>query len=249
MRALAHFDPRLGEIHGHTFFIPALKPGSTVLDLGAAGGGFAFELAESYGCRCFVAEPLPEAFRQIPRHPRLRAFPVAITGVNGPFQLRDRATHHGSASYFSFDGIAEKGAMEVESVTIERFLEMAGLTQVDLLKLDIEGAEFDALRATSDDTLRAVAQMTVEFHDFLDTRLSAECEAVIARLDALGFDTIRFSRHHHGDVLFLNRRFIALSPAELFWLRQVVRPVRGLGRIVARRITRPSITAPSFTEM
>lgn len=237
MHALAHFDSRLEEVQGHTFYVPALVLGATVFDLGAASAGFARRLAEAYGCRCYVAEPLPEAFNQIPDYPRLRAFPVAISGVNGQISLVDRATHHGSASFFSYAGVPEKGSLAVDSVTIERFREMAGVDRIDLLKLDIEGAEFDALAATSDDTLRRIGQITVEFHDFLDSRLTPACEAVIARLEALGFHTLRFSRRFHGDVLFLNRRLIDVSDAQLFWFSHVVRPLRGIGRIIARQLT------------
>lgn len=234
---LARFDPRLDEIDGHTFYVPPLAPGSIVLDLGAAGAGFSRRLAGQYSCRCFAAEPLPDAYRQIPQDSRLRAFPVAISGSNGPVRLLDRATHHGSASYYSYAGVPEKGTLAVDSVTIEGFLALAGVERADLVKLDIEGAEFDALEATSDDTLRRIGQLTVEFHDFLDPGLSPRCATAIARLEALGFAAIRFSRRFHGDVLFLNRHVLDVSAAELAWFRHVARPVRGVGRMLTRRLT------------
>jgi FkbM family methyltransferase len=235
VRWLREFDAALGEVDGHTFYEPALGPDAVVADLGAAHAHFARALADRFGCRAYAAEALPSVHRQIPAHPRLTAFAVAISGVDGRLRLTDRATHHASASYGRFDALPDKGSVEVDSATLEGFMRRADITRLDLLKVDIEGAEFAMFDTARDETLAAIGQITVEFHDFLDPALEPACHAVIRRLEGLGFSAIRFSRRGHGDVLFLNRAKLGLSPGRIAWFRHVVRPLRGLGRMLGRR--------------
>lgn len=170
----------------------------------------------------------------IPQDRRVTAFQVAISGVDGRMALISRATHHASASFSRFEGLADKGNIEVDSVTLEGFLRLAGVPRADLVKLDIEGAEFAMFEAASDETLAAIGQLTVEFHDFLDPSLEPACRAIIARLERLGFTALRFTRQHHGDMLFLNRRRLHISDSQIAWYRHVVRPARGVGRILSR---------------
>ncbi len=238
MSWLREFDRSLGEVDGHTFYAAALRPSSIVFDLGAAEARFSTTLADRFGCRCYAAEALPSVYATIPRHERLVAFPVAISGTDGRLRMKVRDTHHESASFGSFEGIRDKGSIEVDSVTLEGFLGRAGVSAVDLLKVDIEGAEFAMFAAARDETLTGISQITVEFHDFLDPSLTPACEAVIHRLERLGFAAICWPQRYHGDVLFLNRRRLQLPEWRVAWFRHVVRPLRGIGRIVTRQAGR-----------
>jgi len=74
--------------------------------------------------------------------------------------------------------------------------------------MDIEGAEVMVLRSLSGATLRAIGQITVEFHSdpvFVSTsvamsrRSSALCSATVPVLGLL--------RHVRRDVLFVNRAY------------------------------------------
>jgi FkbM family methyltransferase len=236
VRWLREFDSTLVEIQGHTFYAPALKPNAIVLDLGAATADFAAILAKRFGCRSYAAEALPDAYRLIPRDNGVTAFQVAISGTDGRMALVSRDEHHASASFSRFDGLSDKGRVEVDSVTLEGFLKLANVTGADLVKLDIEGAEFAMFDAARDETLAAIGQLTVEFHDFLDPSLEPACEAVIARLERLGFTALRFTRQYHGDMLFLNRRRLAISDRQIAWYKYIVRPIRGAGRILSRAL-------------
>jgi hypothetical protein len=82
--------------------------------------------------------------------------------------------------------------------------------------------------------LQDIAQITVEFHDSLDATLVEGVIRVTARLESLGFKTLRFSRTT-DDVLFVNGRFVPLSRLSAAWLLLRYKYVRGLAR-VARRL-------------
>ena len=63
-----------------------------------------------------------------------------------------------------------------------------GLQRVDVLKLDIEGAEFQVLSESPAHVLQSIGQITVEFHDFLPAWRDAKHMAgVRQRLQSLGF--------------------------------------------------------------
>jgi FkbM family methyltransferase len=231
---LRGFDRRLAEIQSHTFYAPALERDSVVADLGASTAGFSQAIVARFGARCFAAEPLPDNFKLIQPQPRITAFRVALSGTDGRIALGVRDTFHTSASFGSYDSLPERDRIEVDSVTLEGFRRLAGVERFDLVKVDIEGAEFAMFEAAHDDTLRSIDQITVEFHDFLDPSREPEVQAIIRRLAGLGFAALRFTRRHHGDMLFLNRRFIKLADSELLWFRHAVRGVRGVGRLIER---------------
>lgn len=108
---------------------------------------------------------------------------------------------------------------------------MYELEQVDLCKVDIEGAEIEMLLGASKQTLLKMQQITIEFHDFLDPALVPYVQSVMRRLcHELKFRRIRLSRGNQ-DVLLLNPRF-NISPWELALARGPVKYSRGVGRIL-----------------
>lgn len=78
-------------------------------------------------------------------------------------------------------------------MTLDDVVEATG--QVDLLKLDIEGAEFPVLEATSDRTLRRIGTIVAELHLLpSDTRHLA----LFSRLEALGFRVVSMKSPLHS---------------------------------------------------
>jgi len=66
----------------------------------------------------------------------------------------------GSDSFFPLDGYPHE---VVQTVRLDRYLEESGVGVVDLLKLDIEGSELEALRGLGD-RLRDVRAIVGEIH-------------------------------------------------------------------------------------
>lgn len=80
-----------------------------------------------------------------------------------------------------------RGAVQVQAplLPLSTIIEEQGLDRVDLLKVDCEGAELDALRGVSEAHWPRVRQVVAEVHD-VDGRLAA----VRALLEARGFTRI-----------------------------------------------------------
>jgi len=123
----------------------------------------------------------------------------------------------------------------VEGVTLGSFIESQGIDTVDLLKIDIEGAETGLLKTIDNDTLSRIKQITVEFHDFLPYFDQKEdIRTIKHRLDNFGFECIRYTMRYHADVLFINRNLSGLKPSQISWLKWVDRFARTWKRYLVR---------------
>jgi FkbM family methyltransferase len=54
----------------------------------------------------------------------------------------------------------------VLTVTLDDLVQNAGLERIDLLKMDIEGAEYPVLLSTAPETLARVRCLVLEYHEF-----------------------------------------------------------------------------------
>jgi Methyltransferase FkbM domain len=100
-------------------------------------------------------------------------------------------------------------------VTLEQFLRDNWITAIDVLKIDIEGAERQLVQVTDDVTLSAGKQITIEFHDFLPGTLRLdEVRRIRKRLKRLGFYCLPFSymlpEQDTCDFLFINLKSSAI---------------------------------------
>jgi hypothetical protein len=132
---------------------------------------------------------------------------------------------------------AEAGARSVgvDAITLTDAVALAPAERIELIKMDIEGEEVAVLYDAPPEILQRVAQLTVEFHDFLDPTTTPAILAVIKKMRSLGFLAIRFSWHSYGDLLFVNQRRERLSLWQRADLIIVHKYGRGFGRI-ARRV-------------
>lgn len=222
--------PGIGRIAGHSFLPAVLSADSVVVDLGVNQAEFSTKLHALTGCRVIGVEAAPELAARAPDHDWLTVRNTAITGTDGPVRLHLNAS--GDASLLS--EISEAGAdtVEVPGATLASFLAAHDLGDVDLLKIDIEGAEMDMFDTTPDAVLERVAQITIEFHDFMDPALGPGVERIKNRMRALGFHCLTFSRNN-TDVLFVNRRRIALGPLARAYALALFKYARGVGRRIA----------------
>jgi hypothetical protein len=110
------------------------------------------------------------------------------------------------------------------------------IENLDLHKLDIEGAEFDLIEQTPDDVWLRVSQITVEFHDFLPRFAGRGLfKRARTRLEKLGFLCCLMSFRTHGDVLFLNQRRLKLGMNQTFYSSHVARWFQKAKALSARK--------------
>ncbi|MGE5490049.1 MAG: FkbM family methyltransferase [Actinomycetota bacterium] len=224
---------RLMRLCGHSFVSDFLGEAPVVLDCGSNRGEFARKLADGFGARVFGFEPDPRLFAALPELDGVFFFDLAVSS-----RAQDMVLNLGvrNCSSARFQEEAGQDAAVVKAVSLDGFCAEKSIARIDLLKLDIEGAEIEVLESLPDGFLGAVGQVTVEFHDFLDAAEGPGIRRVVERMRQGGFDLVKFSHHDHSDCLFVNRRrhpLGATGKAELL-LKKYCRGIsRKLGRLLA----------------
>jgi len=137
---------------------------ATIVDLGANCGQAALWFrARHPGARILSVEPDPRTFailrRNHGRDPRVEVRQVAITAADGWCRLeREPDASWGTR-------VAAAGAADVDHVpalSLETLLDQHGIHEIDLLKVDIEGMEHEALAASP--ALRRARRVVGEIH-------------------------------------------------------------------------------------
>ncbi|WP_018871870.1 FkbM family methyltransferase [Thioalkalivibrio sp. ALJ16] len=134
--------------------------GGTFVDIGANTGYYSLQVAASGARQILAIEPNPPTFERLafnincnPFAKTVRALKLAI-GPKGRVALH-KTTTLGSASLMKRD-LHEAGATEVESSPLLDVLKAEDITQIDGLKIDIEGYEYQALEPFFRDAPRSL---------------------------------------------------------------------------------------------
>jgi len=212
-------------IQQHSFELSLLTQDSIVFDLGANRGSFAHDVLKHFGGHVVAVEANPAMSALIASHTRLTVVNAAVSRDDRPVTLHVDANPESSTIR---DGDhSGRSPMVVGGTCLQSLFDRYAPTRpIDLVKMDIEGAEIDALFATPDDVLNRVCQFTIEFHELPGWTPVGSIRALRARMARLGFVSIRISYRHLSDVLFLNRQRIGpempriLCSAHVFRLRR-----------------------------
>ena len=123
-----------------------LGPESVVFDCGAHLGFFAAEIFRRYQCEVFCFEPMPRHFKELSKRfadtPRIVCLNYGIAPTSGEAKI----SVEGEASSL-FRTTASPESETVRFMGVDEALQLAGGRKIDLLKLNIEGGEFELLEA------------------------------------------------------------------------------------------------------
>jgi FkbM family methyltransferase len=214
------FLRRLLSIRDHHFCADLLGSHSVVVDLGACFGEFSAEISRRFGCMCYAVEASPRLFQRICAGGLVKKFNYAIAKDNGPVSFFISENPEGSSIVFHPEGT--NCSITVDGITLEALLKANQIQSIDLLKVDIEGAETQLFGSMSDELIREIKQITVEFHDFKRMgNLAREVREIKRRLISLGFLCLVFSVTYNKDVLFINNAFYGMSRLQCLCLRLI----------------------------
>ncbi len=187
----------------HTFVADFLNENSIVLDLGGNKGEFAKFLVDNFNCLVYTIEPVEKFFNSIPNHLKIKKFKYCISATNGSIEIfidKDQL-----ATFYENNPLDK---IVCEGITIEKFINDYNIPKIDLLKVDIEGAEIEIFENLSSEVLRKINQITIEFHDFLWPELKPRVENIKKKIKSNGFYCVKFSIKNNGDVLFIRKSLI-----------------------------------------
>jgi FkbM family methyltransferase len=173
------------------FYLPLwdLPPNPIIVDLGANIGTAAADYAATYpGARIVsvemdqlnaqTAESNTSSFRD-----RLKVVHAAIWHESGIIN------YAGEGEDGFHVTLTDPAGRSVATITMEKLLLQEGLSHIDFLKIDIEGAEEQLICQGNPDWLKQVQSMSCEIHsDHL-------FEPILRMLERYNFETERDSRH------------------------------------------------------
>jgi len=157
-------------------------------------------MVQEFGCRVHALEPNPYLFADLQglAIPGVTVHKVALADTPGPrpFVLM------GNTEYSHFSSAGDS-SIQVEAMTLGDLVSQIPKASIDLIKMDIEGAELDILECLPLEVLERIRQITVEFHQFLYPESRLRIEAIKNRFRDAGFWVVDFSRTNY-DVLFVH---------------------------------------------
>jgi FkbM family methyltransferase len=130
-----------------------VRPGMVCLDVGANIGVVALHLARRVGpsgaVHCF--EPVPGICQRLREHVErndlgsiVHVHPVALSDTDGKAVIHvadDFSANQGQSSLVNADRVRLPNPVTIPTMTLDEFVRREGLGRIDLIKVDIQGAE------------------------------------------------------------------------------------------------------------
>lgn len=174
-------------------FKQSLRPGATVLDIGAHRGYYTLIATKGVGDkgRVYAFEPSPENLWLLRRNVELNGFSnVHIIGKAVSNQERKAVLYYGkdsgSNSLFPNSHVFKDSKAAVECISIDNYLKE---DIVDVIKIDIEGGELDALRGMQETLSKSKSLvMLCEFNPKLLREAGVDTAELLGFLKNMGFE-------------------------------------------------------------
>jgi FkbM family methyltransferase len=180
------------------WIVDRLNNQSTMLDFGLGfDADFSQAMIAKFGMRSIGFDPTQKhqpALRKIADESggQFRVVQAAIGGKSGEVEFFESAENVSGSLMSSHRNVQRDTIRKypVQLITIADAFERAECATPDLVKMDIEGPEYEALDAANDDTLKACRQWVIEFHhESIEEIPFARTRRQIARFESLGFKT------------------------------------------------------------
>ena len=149
-----------------------------IIDAGANIGATTLYLANIYPkAHIFAFEPLPDNFQLLQRNThhladRITPIPMGLSDAPGSFTFHpsNDPRNLGGGTFCSI-GCDAQTAISLPVTTLKEFTQQHNIDQIDLLKLDVEGAEAAVLRGTPNHLINNCHTILGELHSHEDYAL------------------------------------------------------------------------------
>ncbi len=167
----------MSDVYDVDELIKGLSPDSVLLDIGANVGFFsALIVSKGPVKKIYAFEPIPvniDTLKQIVADNKLLQEKIDLQGKAVTGKPMDGITLYldsekeltQNASVFSGFEKSHANKIIVESTTLSQIIIQNNLEQIDFMKMDCEGSEFDILYNTDPEHIRRIKKMMIEVHD------------------------------------------------------------------------------------
>ena len=166
--------------------MPRIDPGDVVIELGGWVGVFARAALLRGAAKVVVVEPVPDNLECLRRSlddeiaaGRVEIVEAAAWSRSGTVRMKREGPNNYTGGSEGWN-VSGAGTLEVRAVTVDELVSELGLERVDLLEMDIEGAERHALAGARETIRRFAPEIAVCIHHLPD-----DPEAVFAVMDEI----------------------------------------------------------------
>ena len=152
-----------------------LTENSLVFDLGGYQGDWTYEITQRYDAVVMVFEPIKNFCDKIRmrfnNNPKVIAFPFGLGSENKLIEMRQ----NGNASGAFVDGESHQANLQ----NAAEFLTQYNVQKIDLMKINIEGGEYDLLEhliASGD--IHKIKKIQIQFHDFVPDAITRRARII-----------------------------------------------------------------------
>jgi len=193
------------------------EKGLKILDLGACLGEFSYGMKNLHHVsKAVLVEANPTNFNKIKKSSNFINLNKAVYHDSNKdcieFNEDTESPYNGSIvfNHFKESMVTHK----IKTITLEDLILLFNLKEnekIDILKIDIEGGEYDLLLNSKEETMKKFKQISIEFHDFINPSLRDLNKEIINKLKSFGFTLVsskpayfRYGSNHY-DTLFINK--------------------------------------------
>lgn len=178
-----------------------LKPGMVAVDVGANIGEITMAAANRVGPsgKVFAFEPMSPLFARLQEHvesnnlDQVTTVQCGLSDQTGSAQLfsasetfHDGTEHKGLGTLYSSTARATPSEI-IKIDTLDRFIEDNDLAQVDLIKIDVEGAELPVLKGASNVLGRFHPYLIIEIQDEASEQAGYKAADILELLEQLDY--------------------------------------------------------------
>jgi FkbM family methyltransferase len=203
-----------GNEYGGFFVCPTILRNTSVVYSFGIGEDVSFDesIISKHKCSVFGFDPTPKSIDWIEsrktRLPKEFAFfKYGISNKSGPVEFYlPKNTHHVSGSFIHHPSVDDNRAIVVEMRSLADIVHELGHKRIDVLKMDIEGAEYQTIESILASKIE-IDQVLVEFHErfFPDGR--EKTMNILAMLEKGGFQIFGVSDSFE-EISFIHKRIL-----------------------------------------
>lgn len=143
-----------------------LNEESVVIDGGGYVGGWSTDIYNKYKCNIYIFEPVKYYFdlltKKFIENDKVHVYHVGLSNSNKDIDI---SISSDSSSVYNKNGKMEN----IKLVDIKSFLGDLDIDKVDLMKLNVEGEEYNILdRMIETDMVKDFDNLQIQFHRFVD---------------------------------------------------------------------------------
>jgi FkbM family methyltransferase len=162
---------------------------NVVLDVGASVGLWTKYIISRGANKVYCFEPNKKAinhlFKSLEDDKNTFIIDKAIYKERAELEFFVDDSNSITSSLYSIDG--HSPSYKVNAITLEDAINLTDSNEVDLIKIDTEGAEFDIISYTPDVVFDRINSMLIEYHDFLFPEGPSKLDIMLKKLKSLGY--------------------------------------------------------------